>query len=268
MKRALLIDADILVYQAATVCEVDIKWDDEIHTLHSDEDEAKAVLDQRVATLKAQLEADYIVMCLTTSGRNFRKDVYPLYKANRKEVRKPLCFAALRAYCHETYPTVERDGLEGDDCMGVLATKVGPIYKGLPVSLEKIVVSLDKDMKTIPGKHFNWKNGDGDIFEVADHIADRWHMIQTLTGDSTDGYPGCPGIGPKKAEAILESAWVSSQGGDFFSMAKAWPLVVEAYRKANLREETALTMARVARILRAEDYDFTQKRPILWMPPV
>jgi DNA polymerase-1 len=46
----------------------------------------------------------------------------------------------------------------------------------------------------------------------------------------------------------------------------AWPLIVAAYAKARLDEQYALTMARVARILRWADYDFANKVPKLWLP--
>ena len=45
-----------------------------------------------------------------------------------------------------------------------------------------------------------------------------------------------------------------------------WAAVVATYEKAKLSEGDALTQARVARILRASDYDFKRKEPILWQP--
>jgi DNA polymerase-1 len=62
-------------------------------------------------------------------------------------------------------------------------------------------------------------------------------MYQTLVGDTSDGYPGCPGIGPVKAEKVL-------------GMPPNWQDVVGAYRAAKLTEADALVQARVARILR------------------
>ena len=93
-------------------------------------------------------------------------------------------------------------------------------------------------------------------------------MMQTLTGDTTDGYTGCPGIGPKTAEKILQAAL--AEGTTEANPAQLreiyWQHVVKAYAKAGLSEEEALTQARVARICRNSDYDFKTKQVILWSP--
>lgn len=262
MKRVLLIDADILVYQVASAAEVPIKWEDDLWTLHSYEEPAKESLDSRIDQIKKALFADEVIMCLTTLTKNFRKDIYSLYKSNRKAVRKPLVWKPLREHLHSNYTVFERDGLEGDDCLGILATR------GLNADKEeRIVLSLDKDMKTIPGKHYNWNKKDDGVVEVSQREADYYHMLQTLTGDTTDGYPGCAGIGPKKAEAILQLPECANVCRETI-LEEMWFRVVAAYVKAGLTEDFALQMARVARILRVEDYDFKLKQPILWSPPV
>ena len=132
--------------------------------------------------------------------------------------------------------------------LGILATSNKPI-KG-----DKIVCSIDKDFKTIPGKHYNFKSDQ--FFEITEDQADYWHMMQTLTGDSTDGYSGCPGCGPKTAEKIL-TPLVSTE---------YWAAVCKAYEAAGLSSEEALVQARVARICRASDYDFKKKQVKLWSP--
>ena len=71
-----------------------------------------------------------------------------------------------------------------------------------------------------------------------------------------DGYKGVPGIGAKGAEKLLAEA----QG-------KEWEVIRGAYEKAGLTEEDALRNARLARILRPNEYNFTIKEPILWNPP-
>jgi DNA polymerase-1 len=73
-------------------------------------------------------------------------------------------------------------------------------------------------------------------------------------GDATDGYGGCPGIGPKTAEKLLDKHGA------------VWKTVVDAYLKAGLTEEDAIMNARMARILRAEDWDFENNEVKLWTP--
>jgi DNA polymerase-1 len=197
---------------------------------------------------------------------NFRKLVYPNYKANRKAVRKPLVWKPLREYLHANYETFERDGLEGDDCLGILATSKFSFTKEYGDDVEKIIVSIDKDFKTIPCQYYHMQKRE--MTTVTPMQADYWFMFQTLTGDTTDGYPGCPGIGPKNAERILLAATEKLQGADFdIVRAAMWKAVLEAYKAKGLGEGVALQMARCARILRHSDYDFKNKKPILWEAP-
>ena len=92
---------------------------------------------------------------------------------------------------------------------------------------------------------------------VSETEADWWHMYQTLCGDTTDGYAGLPGCGPKKAEKVI---------GTVDEPAPDWAAVAAAFTAKSLSEEDALVQARVARICRASDYDFKNKEVILWTP--
>jgi DNA polymerase-1 len=80
-------------------------------------------------------------------------------------------------------------------------------------------------------------------------------MFQTLVGDTSDGYKGCPGVGKVKAEKLLA-------GNDKLY----WEIVRATFEKAGLTEQDALTQARLARILRFSDWDNEKKEPILWSP--
>jgi len=263
MKRVLLIDADILVYQVATSAEIPTDWGDGLWTLHSELPDAVERLDRQIEELKETLKADELVFALTTMETNFRKLIYPPYKAHRKATRKPLVWLPLREHLHSKYRVFERSHLEGDDCLGILATKVGPLFPGCPVSTKRILVSIDKDFKTIPCTYYNMKHKE--TITVSESEANLWHMTQTLTGDTTDGYPGCPGIGPKKAEAILAPTTIIKDVTEQSRL--MWKAVAETYKKAGLSEDVALQQARCARILRACDYDFKKKEPKLWEPP-
>jgi DNA polymerase-1 len=258
MKTA-LIDADIVAYQAASASEKPIKWDDDLWTIHAFEPEAESKFDSMLDGMIQKVEAEKVILAFSDSG-NWRKDILSTYKANRKDVRKPILLKHLRQYAMEKYECYVRPNLEGDDCLGILATKdwAHPV--------DTVICSIDKDFKTIPGKHYNF--GHDEFFEITPHQADYWHMMQTLMGDATDGYAGCPGIGPKTAEKILQAAldegtpWANrEQLNEIF-----WKHVVKAYEKAGFSEDEALVQARVARICRASDYDFANKTVKLWEP--
>lgn len=249
--RTLLVDGDILVYAAASAAERPINWGDGLWTLHCAEADVSGKIALKVTSLMETLEADACILALTSED-NFRYKVYPEYKHNRKDKRRPTLLPWARKWVEEHYTTFLRPGLEGDDVLGILATS-RTLVEG-----ERIIVSLDKDMKCIPGQLFNDGKPHLGIQEVSLLKADRWHMYQTLIGDTTDGYPGCPGVGPKSADKILDGAE---------TVAEMWERVLVAYKKVKLGTDVALTMARVARICRASDYDFKEKAPILWQPP-
>lgn len=251
MARVLLIDADVVAYQAAASVEQAIDWGDGFWTWHCDEQQVKDTFDAKIAEYMDVLKGASCKLCLTDSTGNFRRKILPTYKGNRASTKKPMILQHIKQWLIDERDAYFRPGLEGDDCMGILATMKGKD--------ERIIVSIDKDMKTIPGLFY--RNEDDGLVEISNDEADYWHLFQTLTGDSTDGYSGCPGIGPKKAEAILMGVakpWGTGK--------EAWDAVVTAFVKAGLGEEEALVQARVARILRASDYNFKKKEPKLWNP--
>jgi len=260
MTTIALIDGDIFAYEAAAAAEEPINWGDDLWTLHAYETPAKEALFDRIKSLQEAVGADEVIVALSDKD-NFRKRILPSYKANRAGVRKPMLLVPLKNHLRENFKFYERPGLEGDDILGILSTWGN--LKG-----DKIIVSKDKDFRSIPGKVFYANRPDDGVIEVSEHEADQFHMIQTLMGDPTDGYKGCPGIGIKTAEKVIAKAldegtpWASPKD----LRALYWKHVVAAYEKAGLSEEEALVQARCARILRASDYDFKNKEPILWTP--
>lgn len=257
--RSALIDADILAYQAAAVSEQAVDWEDGLWTLHAFDQDAIRAFEATLQSILEKVEADEYYLAFSDKD-NWRKSVLPTYKSNRSGVRKPMLLKFLRDYAYKTHPSLQIPELEGDDILGIYATMSEP-HKP-----DYVICSIDKDLNTIPGKHYNF--GRNEFFEINPHEADYWHMVQTLTGDATDGYAGCPGIGPVTAEKILQKAldegtpWANPQQlREIY-----WKHVVAAYEKAGLGEEEALVQARVARILRSEDFDDITKKVILWTP--
>ena len=143
--RTILIDGDIVLYKVTTACETSIDWGDDLWTLHSDLREARQRFDCWVSDMSANLKADKVIIAIS-GAENWRKEVLPTYKSNRKAVRKPLAFSALKQYCRDVYKTFEINDLEADDVLGLLAGSPGlGRIKG-----EKIVVTIDKDLQTPP----------------------------------------------------------------------------------------------------------------------
>jgi DNA polymerase I len=250
LKRTVLLDGDTVVFAAASACEEPIEWSDWLWTLHANLDEAKQRLDRAIERIMEELNGDHLVVALSCDQHTrWRPQVMPEYKANRTKGRKPVVYEPLRKYVLEQYDTYLRPTLEGDDVLGILATNP-KLYAGT----EKIIAAIDKDMRTIPGLLYNYDKQT--LEDISLDEADHFFFMQILMGDPTDGYKGCPGIGPKKAEKILADS----------ERAEWWPAVVRTYEAAGLSEDVALMNARVARICRAEDYDFAKKEVILWTP--
>lgn len=240
----LLIDADWLLYAACAACECDIRWDEWIHTLHLEPADVHSFVGDRVAHWKELTGHQQIVMCFSDSP-SFRFDLYPEYKANRIGKRKPLGLRDLRRWIEQHYETRTMIGLEADDVLAILATNGS--YR------DPIIVSPDKDMRTVPCQLL----ARDAVETVSEAEAARSWMMQTLTGDQSDNYPGIKGCGPVKADKIL---------GAEADLGKMWALVVDAYRKAGLTFSDALLNARLARILRCGDYDCVSGEVRLWDP--
>lgn len=243
----LIIDGDLLLYQHAFAAETPTDWGDGVWTLHADLVQTAAAFDQHIRQLEIVLGAKRSVIALSDSV-NWRKGLSASYKAHRADQRKPIILKPLRAHAEENYETVCWPNLEADDVIGIIATRPGNLGKC-------IVVSNDKDLLQIPGKHFRPMDPESGIQIVSEFEGDMQFYRQTLTGDRADNYPGCPGIGPVAADRILEGST------DF------WGSVVAAYEKAGKTEDDALLQARLARILRFEDVNYQTKEVKLWEPP-
>lgn len=257
--RTLLVDGDIVAYKVASAEEKPIRWGDGLWTLHADENDAQASVDYMFHDYGDKLEADHIVIAFSGS-ENFRYSIYPDYKANRKNKRKPMLLEPLKDYMKSNYSTFTRPQLEADDVLGIFATseKIFP-------SQEKIILTIDKDLKQIPGLFVNMDDPELRVQRITKEDGIYQHMLQTLTGDRVDNYPGCPGIGPVGACKVLNSVLDGIEGESYHQA--MWRAVLKAYEKKKLSPEIALQQAQIAKICTANDYNFHTHKPILWMEP-
>lgn len=243
-----LLDGDIIAYRAASVLGQN-GWDPEGPKAPLSEGEAIATAHLTVANWSDAVKATKTIICLTGS-LNFRKNILSTYKAHRKAKEPPETLAAVKASLLELPHAHLEPGLEADDLIGIMMTNGR--HKN------PVAVSVDKDMKTIPGRHYNPVTGGWWTSSVAH--ADYLWLTQTLTGDATDGYTGIPKCGPKGALAILGDPSGSN------NLPTMWANVLTAFRAKGLTEEFALQQARVARILRHSDFNSQTKEVLLWHP--
>jgi 5'-3' exonuclease len=288
LKKLLLIDGDEFLFRAAAAVEHetkfntvlgDVDWNEPpVHVIYSHPGRAREVLEQMLDRIFERFKTEDHFLCFS-SPPNFRFAVDDTYKNNRANSRKPLCYVQLREDVEGTYKCKTFPSLEADDVMGIMST----LPKWKLAGIQPIIISQDKDMKTIPTTVWNGK----DLMNVSVGEANYWHMFQTLVGDTSDGYKGCPGIGKVKAEKMLKEEIAAaehyagyveahSQDGqtpmphaDLVEDAcdRMWGAVVEQFEAKGLTEADAITQARLARILRWSDWDNEKKEPILWTPP-
>ena len=237
----LLIDSDFLAYKAAQACEIGIDFGEDVIIAQSQFSEVLRVFHNELNKVtKAMMDDDFILYFSSTE--NFRKKIYPDYKGHRMK-RKPLGYKRLVNYCRDNHNFKLIEGLEADDTIGIEATR--------HADPSNIIVSPDKDMRQIPSVLWNMTD---DVIEITEEEGDRWHLVQSLSGDPTDGYSGCPGIGVKRATELLDKN------------ENQWEAVCKAYRDRGLSDDDALLNARLAKILRNENYDHDRNQPILWNP--
>lgn len=177
----LLIDSDTLCYAAAAVSE------------GQSAELARYNVIQSIESIFYQLNSEDYTLYLT-GDKNYRYEVYPEYKANRKQAR-PQFLTDVRDYVQHNYNVILSDGIEADDEVSIDA-KILSDY-----DTDFIVVHIDKDLDQIVGKHFNPKKVSEYIVSPLDAM--RFFYYQMLVGDAADNVKGAMGIGPKKAEKIL-----------------------------------------------------------------
>ena len=262
MSKTLVVDGDIIVYQVVTECTREERTEDDEIQSFLYVPEAMEQIEGRVRTTAQQFNCDAFVMCFG-SRTNFRKMINPAYKSNRAGKKKPLGFTACVSECCKHLDGLKLPKLEADDVCGLLATN--PSYLG---GAEGIVLSEDKDMATLPVPQINPRKLElGEVIVEPHEAMFNW-MVQTLSGDQSDGYKGCPGIGPKKASDALKKVGTPDDDDDPDEYAEAMfdDVVVPLFQKADLTADEALLNARMARILRDDDYSFENQIVTLWAP--
>lgn len=199
-----IIDADSIVFKAALTqtssraCRINLK--------------------DRLSDVEANVFADETSIYIKGKG-NYRNNVYPDYKGNRKgkqldeDVKERLADAY--EYAREELGAFSLDGIEADDlvCIDAHETMNDPEMKG-------IICAIDKDMLQIPGTHFNFDKKI--ITEQSEDDADLFYWSQCIIGDGADNVPGIRGLGEAKTAKLMEGS----------KMGKRHRIVEDQYRKA------------------------------------
>ena len=153
------------------------------------------------------------VICAFDKGKpRVRMEMLPQYKAQRPPMdpalheQFPMVKELLRTL---DVPVAELEGWEGDDILGTLARR------GEAAGYDMLLFTGDRDMYQLSTEHVKVVSTQKGVSEVKimdpESVEDLYHGITPelvpdfygLKGDSSDNIPGVPGIGPKKAAALI-----------------------------------------------------------------
>ena len=233
-----LLDADTPAFAAAIVHEND-SAEQAIY-------EAHASIERLLKDVGASQYKLYL-----TGDSNFRYGLFPEYKANRIKTPRPQFLPQVKEAMLREWNGILSEGCEADDLIGIEQTT------NYSLGIESVIVSIDKDLKQIPGWIYNpgiKRLGSWVVepkrFIVSPQEALHFFYYQLLVGDTADGIKGAVGIGKKKAETILLGCTTPQEYyqacNNFFSC-----------------EEELLLNARCLYIWQKES-----DRDTLWLPPV
>jgi len=222
-----LIDGDVLTYRVG-FSTLDVDSNIAIWRL-------RTMIEEMVENVGAER---YRVFLTSTDKSNYRFDIDPAYKSNRK-VEKPKHYELLRNHMINQHKAEVIFGMEADDKLGIEQTS------------DTVLCSNDKDMLQIPGKHYNIVKKE--LFEVTPTEGLQFFYKQILMGDNADFIQGIKGIGPKKADKIIDP------------LINEWDMYTEVlgiYKKYH--PEDALTrVIKAGQLLKIKQSETEE----LWQPP-
>lgn len=199
-----LIDGDVMVY------ELGFSADKEDMNLYQTQEKIDTFMEDMLTRFKTR---DYRIFITGKGEPNYREVFYPDYKANRDVTHKPLWYEEIQEYLITRYNAEVCDGMEADDGMGLAQTE------------DTIICTIDKDLDTVPGWHFNWRKPENGRVWIDDVHAFRLFCIQCLTGDPTDNIPGMRKILGKNATKKYKQPLF-----DTSSKEEMWNWIEEVYK--------------------------------------
>jgi 5'-3' exonuclease len=219
MGKIALVDGDTVAYRCAASCEPN-KEKEEREPLELAIRRADELLYRILNTTQTEEHRIFL-----SGSDNFRKRLYPLYKANRERLVRPAYLEPVREFLIREWGSEVCAGYEADDGIGIAAKE------------NFIICSNDKDFRQIEGELYNFVK---DEFEVVDSESAALNFFShMLIGDTSDNVGGVRGIGRVKARRILDGL----DAGEMYHK------VLSLFGS----EEQFLLVYRLLRILRSEE---------------
>lgn len=168
---------------------------------------------QMIKTCYQEFRYDRIVVCWDSpKGSEFRKKLYPEYKANRAEAKKKnkTLFEqidhARKFFGSLNVRQAILTGIEGDDIMGLVANYYAA--RGQKI----IIATADRDLlQLVTDKIKVFRPNTKELYDWAEFGRKhgitplQYIKVKSLMGDKGDNVPGIPGIGEKRAMAIVNA---------------------------------------------------------------
>lgn len=198
-----------------------------------------------VDSLKRSYKCDKLIIAGDMGSSSYRKGLYPEYKQNRKdkfETQTPEEKAEFEEFFAEVqrilarytdegvYPVLRFPGVEADDIAAYICSRRKAF------DLDQIwLISSDRDWNLLVDEGVSQFS----YVTRKEFTVDNWHehyefdrdsyiSIKCLMGDSGDNVPGVPGIGPKKAQALV------AEYGSTYDVIAAMPIASKYKYIANL----------------------------------
>ena len=201
------------------------------------------MLDKLIKDEKEKNNLTHLLVIFDASGKTFRNDIFPEYKANRSSPPEDLIpqFPVIRKATDAfNVPHVEMLGYEADDLIASYAKAA------IDQDMKVTIVSSDKDLMQLVKKNISMldtmKNRlikENEVFEKFGVKPNKVIDVQSLAGDSVDNIPGVPGIGIKTASLLI------NEYGDLDNL-----LEKSSNIKQNKRRESLIEFADQARLSR------------------
>jgi len=153
---------------------------------------------------------EYLAVSFDT-GKTFRDELYPEYKATRDKMPedlRPQLIRIRQMVAAFGIPVLEAEGFEADDVLGTVARRAAS--QGVQV----VILTGDRDLLQLASDHIHIQLAGQKLSEAVDYgpkevlerfgvTAERLVDYKALVGDTSDNIPGVRGIGEKTAASLL-----------------------------------------------------------------
>jgi len=180
LAKTAIIDGDMVCYRCAASCEEE--------PLEVALERADSLIERIMYETGAGVQE-----CYLTGSNNFRYDINPAYKADRKDKPRPRWLQDVRTHLVVGWGARVSDGNEADDEMGISQCAGDG---------NTVICTNDKDLLMIPGHHFDPVKGVHRI--ISPHEGMQNFYYQMIMGDTSDNIFGFDGKKRSKVPKFLE----------------------------------------------------------------